>query len=86
MVVKIDVFTSVFCPHSPAAVNIMKRLAPDFKGRIEWNIISVETSEGKEKAKIIGIRDVPTIVMDGKIVFIGAPRKEELAAEITKRL
>ena len=86
MVLKIDVFTSVFCRHSPRAVNLMKRLAPGFKGSLEWNEISIETSEGKEKAKIIGIDSVPTIVIDGKIVFVGTPEKSELVSEITKRL
>jgi len=86
MVVKVDIFTSVFCRHSPAAVNAMKRIAPNFRGRIEWNEVSIETSEGKEKAKIIGIDHVPTVVIDGMIVFIGPPSKDELASEITKRL
>jgi len=86
MVLKIDVFTSVFCRHSPRAVNLMKRLAPDFKGSLEWNEVSIETREGKEKARTIGIESVPTIVIDGKIVFIGTPQKSELASEITKRL
>ena len=86
MVVRIDIFTSVFCRHSPAAVNAMKRIAPDFKGRIEWNEVSIETSEGKEKAGIMGIDHVPTVVIDGKVIFVGPPSKDELASEITKRL
>ena len=86
MVLKIDVFTSVFCRHSPGTVNLMKRLAPDFKGNLEWNEVSIETREGKEKARTIGVNSVPTIVIDGKIVFIGTPKKSELASEITKRL
>jgi glutaredoxin len=86
MVVKIDIYTSVFCRHSPLAVNAMKRVAPRFKGQIEWNEVSIETSEGKEKARIIGIDHVPTVVIDGRIVFVGPPSKEELAQEITKRL
>lgn len=86
MVLKIDVFTSIFCRHSPRAVNLMKRLAPDFKGNLEWNEVSIETREGKEKAKTMGIDSVPTIVIDGKIAFIGTPQKSELASEITKRL
>lgn len=86
MVVKVDIFTSVFCRHSPDAVNAMKRIAAGFKGKIEWNEISIETSEGKEKARTIGIGHVPTVLIDGKIVFVGPPSKQELASEITKRL
>ncbi len=86
MVLKIDVFTSVFCRHSPGTVNLMKRLAPDFKGSLEWNEISIETREGKEKAKAIGVDSVPTIVIDGRIAFIGTPKRDELVQEITKRL
>ena len=83
---RIEIFTSVYCVHSPNTINIMKRLAPGFKGKIEWGEFSIETSEGKEKAKTSGIGAVPAIMMDGKIVFVGTPKKEELAQEITKRL
>jgi predicted DsbA family dithiol-disulfide isomerase len=48
--------------------------------------VSIETIEGKEKAQIIGIDHVPTVVIDGKVIFVGPPSKDELASEITKRL
>lgn len=86
MVVRVDLFTSVFCRHSPEAVRIMKRLAPHLKSRIEWNEISIEASEGKEKAKIIGIESVPSFVIDGEIALVGVPKMGDLVVEITKRL
>ena len=86
MVVRIDLYTSVFCPHSPSASNLMKQISQQFKGRLDWNEISIETNEGKHKAKAIGIRKVPTFVIDGKLALIGTPKKEDLVWEITKRL
>jgi len=86
MVVRIDIFTSVFCNHSPGAVNLVKRVAPDFKGQIEWNEISIETNEGKEKAVTLGIDSVPTFVIDGRVTLVGVPSKDQLVSEITKRL
>jgi glutaredoxin len=86
MVVRVDIFTSAFCQHSAGAINVMKKIAPDFKREVDWNEISIETGSGKERAKAMGVTHVPTIVIDGRIVLVGMPSKSKLTEEITKRL
>jgi glutaredoxin len=86
MVVRIDLFTSVFCPHSKEASNLMKNMASRFRGEIDCNEIHIETSEGRKKARIIGVKATPTVVVDGRIAFVGVPSREDLVREITKRL
>lgn len=48
--------------------------------------INVTGSEGAERAKQLGIEEVPTIAIDGEVVLIGRVEKDEIEHEINLHL
>lgn len=80
---KIEIFTSVTCPHCPGAVEATKRLLsenPELAGRVAWEEVSTRAPEGSRKAAAYGIRAVPTIVATNsrgeRGAFVGAPTQK----------
>ena len=82
--VKIELFTSPMCPHCPAAKRVVEEVANEMPDAVEVEYINV--MENPQKAVEYGIMAVPTIVINGKVEFIGAPTKEALIEAIKKRL
>ena len=56
------VFTSMSCPHCPAAKREVEKLDRD---DVEIHYLGMETDEGQEYATQFGIKSVPTIVLYG---------------------
>ncbi|NPE29379.1 hypothetical protein HNV12_15755 [Methanococcoides sp. SA1] len=48
--------------------------------------INTTSSEGAERAKQLGIEEVPTIAIDGEIVLIGRVEKDEIRKELEEFL
>jgi alkyl hydroperoxide reductase subunit AhpF len=46
--------------------------------------INVSYPEGKQRASQLNIMSVPTVVIDGDIMFVGRVSKDELMKEISK--
>ncbi len=91
--VKIEVFTSMTCPHCPAAVTATKQLLkenPDLAGKVKWKEISTSSSEGRSKAARYGIRSIPTIVLTNKKGqkggYVGAPTQKKYLEMVEKML
>ena len=70
--VVIEVFTSPTCPHCPKAVAMAKQLAMQMPG-VQVVELSTATPQGYAKAALYNVQAVPTIFIDGKQAFIGAP-------------
>ncbi|HYB92579.1 MAG TPA: MJ0307 family thioredoxin [archaeon] len=83
MPVKIEVFCSPYCPHCPRAVEVVNTVAKRFGEKVTVEEINTFTPEGEEKADAYGIFAVPTIVINGKVKFTGAPSEQEFLATIT---
>jgi glutaredoxin len=60
---KIEVF-SAGCPVCKDAVNLMNKLVCE---SCEVSVLDMNEPEIAERAKTLGIRSVPTIVIDGKL-------------------
>ncbi|MCE8422794.1 MAG: thioredoxin family protein [Candidatus Methanoperedens sp.] len=52
---------------------------------MKFKEINISYTEGQQKAKDLNIMSVPTVVIDGEVVFIGRISKEELIREIKTR-
>ncbi|WP_440952448.1 thioredoxin family protein [Methanococcoides sp. FTZ1] len=48
--------------------------------------INVTSSEGAERAKQLGIEEVPTITINGEVVLIGRVEKDEILEELEEFL
>ncbi len=68
----IEVFTSPTCPHCPNALMMAKQLAVQIPG-IQVVELSTATQQGYTKAAMYGVQAVPTIFINGKRAFVGAP-------------
>jgi len=52
---------------------------------MKFKEINISYPEGKQRASELNIMSVPTIAIDGDVVFIGRVSKEELIKEISLR-
>jgi len=68
----IEVFTSPTCPHCPSALLMAKELAAQMPG-IRVVEQSTATAQGFAKAAFYNVQSVPTIYINGKRAFVGAP-------------
>lgn len=83
MSVKVEVFTSQGCPHCPGALAVVQKVKDELGDEIEFEHMDV--NENMDKVREYGLMSVPTVVIDGKVEFIGAPTEEELKRKIKKR-
>lgn len=82
MSVKLEVFTSHSCPYCPVAVEVAEQVVKDFGDDVEYEHLNVD--ENMDKVREYQIMSVPTVVIDGKTAFIGAPEPEELTKKLKK--
>lgn len=82
MTVKLEVFTSHSCPHCPGAVAVAEEVMKNFGDEVDYEHLNVE--ENMEKVREYQIMSVPTLVINGKTAFIGAPTEEELTKKLKK--
>jgi len=68
-------------------VESVKVLPEDIQDVIEVNIWNVKQLEGIKKKKELRAKAVPSIAVDGRVVFqSGIPRDDELIAAIRERI
>ncbi len=74
--VVIEVFTSPTCPHCPKALEMARQIAMEMPG-IQVVEQSTATPQGFAKAALYGVQAVPTVYINGKRGFVGAPPSME---------
>lgn len=77
----IEVFTSPTCPHCPGALAMAKAMQMQDVQVIE---ISTATPQGYAKAALYGVQAVPTIFINRKRAFVGAPPSLEALRQALK--
>lgn len=85
MPVKIEVFYTEMCPYCPAALELVRKVSAKFSDIIVEEV-NASTSEGMARADEYQIFSVPTIVINGKVAFVGVPDKEELVKAVETKL
>ncbi|MDP2765873.1 MAG: thioredoxin family protein [Candidatus Methanoperedens sp.] len=79
----IEVFTSPTCPHCPRALSMAKQLAMQMTGILVVEL-STATPQGYAKAALYGVQAVPTVFINGKRAFVGAPPSIEALRQALK--
>lgn len=83
MAINVEVFSSSTCPHCPAAVKVAEEAKAELTDLdINLEILSIDVPENRKKAIDYEIMAVPTIVINNRVEFIGAPSKEEFIAKL----
>lgn len=87
MAIKVEVFSTNSCPHCPAAIDAAQKAKDKLGDAIDVEAIKIDESEENYKRAIdYQIMAVPTIVIDGEVVFVGAPSEAELIEKLESLL
>jgi thioredoxin 1 len=79
----IEIFTSPTCPHCPKALEMARHLAMEMPG-IQVVEQSTATPQGFARAAFYGVQAVPTLFINGKRAFVGAPPSMEALRQAVK--
>lgn len=82
MAIRIEVFSSDSCPHCPAAVRVAEEAKRDIDADIDVEVVNINLAENRQRAIDYNIMAVPTIVINDKVEFVGAPSKQDLINRI----
>jgi len=80
---KIELFYTDTCPDCPPARAVVKKVLRNYPQVV---LEEINAKEQKERAKLYGLTHVPTIIMDGEVVFIEKVEEEALRKEIERRV
>ena len=87
VVVDIITLDSEACAPCQYMVDAVKRVAPEFEGIVIWREHKIKYRESLVFMTSLMVRNVPTICIDGEIVFVSRiPPRDELIAAIQKRI
>ncbi len=84
MPVKIEIFTSPYCPKSNPTILFVRSVVEELKNDVEIDIVDV--FKKPSKALKYGIYAVPTVAINGRSRFVGRFSKESLMDAIKKEL
>ena len=83
MAIKVEVFSTNSCPHCPSAIDAAQVAKDKLGDAIDVEVVKIdESKENYERAIQYQIMAVPTIIIDGEVAFVGAPREDELIEKL----
>ncbi len=87
VIVDIVTLDSEACAPCQYMVDAVKRVTPEFEGIVEWREHKIKYRESLVFMTSLMVRNVPTICIDGEIVFVSRiPPRDELIEAIQKRI
>ncbi len=87
VIVDIITLDSESCAPCQYMVEAVKRVAPHFEGVVEWREHAIKKMEGVSFMSSLMVKNIPTICIDGKIVFVSQiPPQNQLIEAIQKRI
>lgn len=84
MAIRVEVFSSNSCPHCPSAIKVAEEAQNDMGLDIEVEVVNVNDPDNMQRARDYQIMAVPTIAINGKVEFVGAPTKDQLVSKINE--
>lgn len=87
VIVDIITLDSESCAPCQYMVEAVKRVVPHFEGVVEWHEHTIKKMEGISFMSSLMVKNIPTICIDGKIVFVSQiPPQNLLIEAIQKRI
>jgi thioredoxin 1 len=80
--VKVTLIHASWCTACPATRRLWKDLKSEHD--FEYEEIDVETPEGQTLIDKYGIAGVPTTIIDGRVAFVGLPKKADAIDAISR--
>jgi predicted DsbA family dithiol-disulfide isomerase len=84
MTIKVEVFSSPGCGKCGQAKEVLRRIAQEMDGGIEWREVNV--LDEMDYAVALGVLSTPAIAIDGELVFSGLPSSGKLRSALEERL
>jgi hypothetical protein len=81
---KVEMFYTPGCSACVATHDKLRAAAREVVSNIEWRDLNVV--ENVDRAVELGVLTVPSIVIDGELVFTSMPTITQMRRELTKRL
>ncbi len=81
--VKVQLVYTKSCVYCPAAKQIFKDLKKAHK--FEYEEVDASTPEGQKLAMKYSIMSVPTIIVDGKVQWVGVPQKDKVISVLEEK-
>jgi len=66
---------SQWCATCPDADDLWRKLQKEYG--FKYEVLDVNTPEGKMWAKKLMVRSIPSTIIDGKLTFVGVPEEAE---------
>ena len=83
MAIKVEVFSTNSCPHCTGAIDAAQKAKDKLGDAIDVETVKIdESKENYQRAIDYNIMAVPTIVINGEVVFVGAPTDFELIEKL----
>ena len=79
---EIELYYGLLCPYCKTAKILIKKIMNENPGKIRFKQTLISSPTGMINRYKFGIHSVPTILIDGTIVFRGLPEEEELKEEL----
>jgi len=87
VIVDIITLDSESCAPCQYMVEAVKRVAPHFEGVVEWREHPIKKMESVSFMSSLMVKNIPTICIDGKIVFVSQiPPQSQIIEAIQKRI
>jgi uroporphyrinogen decarboxylase len=87
VIVDIITLDSESCAPCQYMVEAVKRVAPHFEGVVEWREHAIKKMEGVSFMSSLMVKNIPTICIDGKIIFVSQiPPQSQIIEAIQKRI
>jgi uroporphyrinogen decarboxylase len=87
IIVDIITLDSEACAPCQYMVEAVRKVTPEFEGIVEWREHKIKYRESLVFMTSLMVRNVPTICIDGQIVFVSRiPARDELIAALQKRI
>ncbi len=79
---EIELYYGLICPYCRTAKALIKKIIKENPEKFRLKQTLISSPAGMINRYRLGIQAVPTILIDGKIVFRGLPEEKELKREL----
>lgn len=79
--IKVQLVYTKSCVYCPVAKQMFKELKKHYK--FDYEEIDAMSPEGQRLVNKYSIMSIPTIIVDGKVQWVGVPQKDKVLSVIT---
>ena len=79
---EIELFYGITCPFCRTAKQLLNKIIEENPGKVRLKQTLISSPKGMIRRYKLGIYAVPTILIDGEIVFRSLPEEEELKEKL----